>query len=104
MARKRKNQFFREMKESLEDALACERGEKLDLRVTVVPDPPGQIRPNEIRKIRKSLKASQKSFATLLNVSPQAVQSWEQGQRRPRNAALKLLAIARKNPHVLLSA
>ena len=41
MARKRKNQFFRELKESLEEALAFERGEKLDLRVTTIPDPPG---------------------------------------------------------------
>lgn len=103
MKRKKNSRFFNEMKGALEDALAYERGERRDLRVTHVPSPPAKVKPAEIRKIRKSLKASQRSFATLLNVSPQAVQSWEQGVRRPRNAALKLLAIARRNPHILLS-
>jgi DNA-binding transcriptional regulator YiaG len=50
------------------------------------------------------LNASQVLFALLLNVSPKAVQSWEQGLRRPRAAALKLLAIAKNNPQVLLQA
>jgi DNA-binding transcriptional regulator YiaG len=34
--------------------------------------------------------------------SPNAVRSWEQGTRRPRQAALKLLMIAKKNPKALL--
>lgn len=50
------------------------------------------------------LKASQALFATYLNVSPNAVRSWEQGTRRPRQAALKLLTIAKKNPKALLVA
>jgi len=48
------------------------------------------------------LNASQPLFALMLNVSPKAVQSWEQGVRRPRAATLKLLAIAKRNPQVLL--
>jgi len=43
-------------------------------------------------------------FAIYLNVSPNAVRSWEQGTRRPQHAALKLLAIAKRNPSALLSA
>lgn len=42
--------------------------------------------------------------SSYLNVSPNAVRSWEQGTRRPRQAALKLLAIAKKNPKALLVA
>ncbi len=30
------------------------------------------------------------------------MQSWEQGERKPDNAAVKLPAIARKNPRALL--
>jgi hypothetical protein len=41
-------------------------------------------------------------FARLLNVSSNAVESWEQGIREPRQATLKLLHIAKKNPGVLL--
>jgi len=54
-----------------------------------------------VRQIRQALHASQALFATYLNVSPNAVRSWEQGTRRPRQAALKLLAIAKKNPKAL---
>ena len=39
-------------------------------------------------------------FVTL--VSPKAVESWEQGGRRPREATLKLLIIAHKHPEVFL--
>ena len=41
-------------------------------------------------------------FARLLNVSSNAVESWEQGIREPRQATLKLLHIARKTPGALL--
>ena len=60
--------------------------------------------PGQIRNLRTSLKVSQPVFAALLNVSPKAVQIWEQGLRRPRAAALKLLSIAHQNPRVLLQA
>jgi putative transcriptional regulator len=41
-------------------------------------------------------------FARLLNVSVKTVQGWEQGVREPSDASLKLLAIAKKRPEVLL--
>jgi len=95
---------FKELREALKDALAYERGEAVNLRVTVVPAPPRKITPGEIREIRRALNASQTLFAIYLNVSPNAVRSWEQGTRQPRQAALKLLTIAKKNPRALLSA
>ena len=103
MAKKRVK-IYKELRESLLDALAYERGEPVNLRVTHFPAPPKKITPREIRKIRHALKASQSIFAVYLNVSPNAVRSWEQGTRRPQQAALKLLAIAKRNPQALLSA
>ena len=104
MAKRKKSRVFQQLKESLESALAYERGHGVDLRVTEIPAPPKHLTPGEIRRIRLTLHASQSRFAFLLNVSPKAVQSWEQGLRRPRSAALKLLALAKKNPRLLLSA
>ncbi|HXN23214.1 MAG TPA: helix-turn-helix domain-containing protein [Candidatus Dormibacteraeota bacterium] len=104
MAKKIKVNIFNDMKEALHDAAAYERGEVVNLRVTRVPARPKQISPREIRRIRQALNASQPLFASYLNVSPNAVRSWEQGTRRPRQAALKLLTIARKNPKALLVA
>ena len=104
MAKKVKVKIFDDMREALHDAAAYERGEAVNLRVTRIPPRPKQISPQEVRHIRQALHASQTLFATYLNVSPNAVRSWEQGTRRPRQAALKLLTIARKNPKALLVA
>lgn len=74
----------------------------VDLRQAELPAPPKPMRPADIRALRESLNASQALFARLLNVSSNAVESWEQGIRAPRQATLKLLQIAKKNPGVLL--
>lgn len=83
---------------------AAERnGIKLDLRSVELPARPKAMKPADIRAVREGLNASQSLFARLLNVSSNAVESWEQGIREPRQATLKLLHVARKNPDVLLS-
>jgi DNA-binding transcriptional regulator YiaG len=75
---------------------------KFDLRTVEIPPRPKQMKPADIRALRVSLNASQVLFARLLNVSSNAVESWEQGIREPRQATLKLLYVAKKNPEVLL--
>lgn len=74
----------------------------LDLRSVQLPAAPKAMKPGEVRALRDSFNASQALFARLLNVSSNAVESWEQGTRAPRQATLKLLSIAKKNPGVLL--
>ena len=74
----------------------------LDLRTVEIPPRPKPLKPADIRNLRESLNASQALFARLLNVSSNAVESWEQGIRQPRQATLKLLHIARRSPSVLL--
>ena len=74
----------------------------LDLRKAGLPGRPKPMKPADIRALRESLNASQALLARLLNVSSNAVESWEQGIREPRQATLKLLHIAKKNPSVLL--
>ena len=104
MAKKVKVSIFDQLKEALQDAKAYERGTSIDLRVTRIPSRPKSVSPKEIRRIRRTLRASQELFATYLNDSANAVRSWEQGRRLPRQAALKLLVIAKKNPKALLVA
>jgi DNA-binding transcriptional regulator YiaG len=74
----------------------------LDLRLVKIPLHPKPLKPAEIQAMRAAMNASQALFARLLNVSSNAVESWEQGIRQPRQATLKLLYIARKNPSALL--
>ncbi len=102
--KKKRTKVFGELNEALRDALAYERGEQVDLRTTNIPAPAKRMRPRDIKRIRLGLKASQPVFARLLNVSTNTVESWEQGVRQPRQAALKLLTIAARNPRALLEA
>lgn len=74
----------------------------IDLRSADLPARPKPLKPADIRALRANLNASQALLARLLNVSSNAVESWEQGIREPRQATLKLLHIAKKNPSVLL--
>lgn len=97
----RKIQIFDDLMHGFEQAIALKKGRKVGLRITEIPRVK-PMKPREIRGIRLALGASQSLFAHVLNVSPKVVQSWEQGARRPTNAALKLLSIARSNPHILL--
>lgn len=86
----------------LEDSIAFSKGEKMSLVTVQLPAPPPPIGAKEVTEIRAMLKMSQGVFAAALNVSPKTVQSWEQGLRAPSNASLRLLQIAREEPHVVL--
>ncbi len=61
----------------------------IPLRVIELPPPPKPLRPSQIRGIRQAFNVSQVVFARIINVSPSAVESWEQGVAFPlsRNKA-----------------
>lgn len=100
------DEAFGELKAAMEDALAFERGERRDLKITRIqaPRPPKAMSARDIVQIRRKLNCSQTVFAMMLNISPKTVQAWEQGSREPGDAALKLLTIAKKHPEILLEA
>ena len=45
----------------------------------------------QIKRLRTRNRASQAVFAAYLNTSTSTVQKWEQGQKKPNGASLKLL-------------
>jgi len=97
------DEAFAELKAAMEDALAFERGERRDLKITRIRvQPPKAMSARDIVQIRRRLNCSQTVFAMMLNISPKTVQAWEQGAREPGDAALKLLTIAKRHPEVLL--
>ena len=53
--------------------------------------------PEEIQGLRVRENASQTVFARYLNVTAGLVSQWERGEKRPRGASLKLLALVAKN-------
>ncbi len=84
---------FSKLKAGFEDAIAYHRGAR---------QPPTPMGAKEVLAVRAQLRVSQAAFARILNVSPRTVQAWETNARRPSDAALKLLSVAKKNPEVLL--
>jgi putative transcriptional regulator len=101
-SKRRKVKAFRDLSQALQDALAYEQGRKTGLRVSELPPPPKPLSPRQIRAIRQSFNVSQATFARIINVSANTVESWEQGARRPRDASLKLLTLAHIHPEVFL--
>ena len=91
---------FEQIKAGLEDSLAWSRGE-LSLATTQPPPPAPRLTPRQVAALRKRLKMSQAYFAAVLNVSAKAVQSWEQGVRRPSDAALRVLQVIDRRPDVV---
>ena len=93
---------FAKVMAGLEDALAHHRGtRKLTVR-DVELKPPAPMGAKEVIAVRARLRVSQAAFARILNVSPRTVQAWETSARKPSDAALKLLTVAKNHPNVLL--
>jgi putative transcriptional regulator len=92
-----KSKLFKDLKAAMEDVAAHQRGElELDFEIIVIPEPPAEYKPRQIKKIREINNYSQSIFAKVLNVSVKTVQSWESGQRVPSHAALRLLEVVDK--------
>ena len=100
MAKKVRKSLFHRLRKSLEEAEGFAAGE-LTLKTFTVPDPPPAYTPKRITRIRKSLHMSQGFFAHVLNVSTKTVQSWEQGLRKPTQAAQRLLEVVEKKPEII---
>jgi putative transcriptional regulator len=92
-----------QIRKGLEEAIRHAKGE-ITLKTTIfeMPDRPPEVGAEELTKLRLKSGMSQSVFAQVLNVSTKTVQSWEQGQRKPSQAALRLLQVFRQDPSGLL--
>lgn len=95
--------LFARLKTGLEEAILHAKGE-ITLKTTTLemPDRPPEVGADELTRLRLASGMSQAVFARLLNVSTKTVQSWEQGTRRPSQAALRLIQVFRRDPAGLL--
>ncbi|TXR54149.1 helix-turn-helix domain-containing protein [Reinekea thalattae] len=55
-----------------------------------------EFTPEQVRALREKNNLSQPVFARYFNVSDKLVKKWEQGESKPRGAALKMLSLAEK--------
>ena len=92
-----KKEDFSKLMDSVKQAGQIKRGRLKAGRVFKYEAP-------NIRAIRKALRVSQSEFASLIGVSVDTVQNWEQGRRKPRGPARALLRVASKEPKAVLQA
>ena len=79
--------FFDEVMEGLEEALAYEKGtakSETVARKHFLPDV-------NVSQIRNALSMTQKAFANVLGVSCRTVEAWESGRSNPTPTAKKLM-------------
>jgi len=99
---KKHSKLFEDLMAGAQEAVAWRKGEKILTVRDVELKAPAAMGPREVTAIRSKLRVSQAAFARILNVSPKTVQAWETNARKPSDAALKLLSIAKKHPEALL--
>ena len=91
-----KKELFEELKQSLREAKQIKNGQIKPSRVFYVePQTP-------VGQVRGKLGLSQSKFASLLGISQDTLQNWEQGRRSPTGPAKVLLKIASKHTEILL--
>ena len=90
-------ELFEDLTKSIKEAGKIRRGEEKASRVF-------KYSAVDIRKLRESVNVSQSKFASMIGVSVDTVQNWEQGRRKPRGPAMALLRVFEKEPEVVVSA
>lgn len=92
-----------QIRKGLEEAILHAQGLlALEATILTLPEPPPEIRADEVTTLRRDHRMSQAAFARLLKVSTRTVRNREQGSRKPSQAALRLIQVFREDPEGLL--
>jgi putative transcriptional regulator len=100
MTSRSRKPLFERLQSGLQECIAHTRGE-LTLKTISLPSEPPEIDAETLVALRHQAEMSQAVFASLLNVSPKTVQSWEQGIREPSMAARRLIHLFSQRPDVV---
>src|ERR1700744_3264216 len=91
-----RRKLFNELLQSVQEAVAIERG-------TAEPSRKFEVKTaNDVIRVRTKLGLPQIKFAQMLGISENTLQNWEQGRRKPAGPAKVLLKIAAKHPKIVL--
>ena len=90
--------LFAELSEGME-ALANARRGKRTLRTHAVEFKPApNVTPQELIRVRKSLKISRALFAVYLRTNVRTLENWEQGRAKPNAQAALLINLVKRYP------
>lgn len=94
-----KKQRFNQLVASLEEVKEHVTTGKFRGRISTV-----DIRPIDVRAIRKRSGLTQQRFADTFGIGLGTLQKWERGERRPSGAARSLLLVMHTNLRVVVDA
>jgi putative transcriptional regulator len=89
--------LFGELLRGVREMRGIRRGELKPARVT-------RLKAESPQVVRARFRLSQREFSSLLGISIDTLQNWEQGRRAPTGAAKILLRIAALHPKIVLEA
>ena len=89
--------YFEELKQGLEDAVAFKDGDKRRARSVVSEIPVPKYQAADITRVRSKLNLSQRGFAAVLGVSARTVEAWEIGRNIPSGSTRHLLYLIENN-------
>src|SRR5436305_12006096 len=93
-----KRDLFAELSEGME-ALADARQGKRTLRTHAVEYKPApQVNPQDLIRVRKSLRISRALFAAYLRTNVRTLENWEQGRAKPNAQAALLINLVKRFP------
>ena len=93
-----KRDLFAELSEDME-ALADARQGKRTLRTHAVEYKPApNVTPQELIRVRKSLRISRALFAAYLRTNVRTLENWEQGRAKPNAQAALLINLVKGYP------
>lgn len=61
----------------------------------------GDLRPGDVKALRKFICLTQEQFAEALGISVHTLRNWEQDRVRPDGPGLALLRIAARHPRII---
>ena len=92
---------FAELSEGME-ALADARQGKRTLRTHAVEYKPApQVTPQDLIRVRKSLRISRALFAAYLRTNVRTLENWEQGRAKPNAQAALLINLVKRYPDIV---
>jgi putative transcriptional regulator len=90
--------LFAELSEGMEALSAGRRGKRTLRTHSVEYKPAPNVTPQELIRVRKSLKISRALFAVYLRTNVRTLENWEQGRAKPNAQAALLINLVKRYP------
>lgn len=90
--------LFAELSEGMEALVDARQGKRTLRTHAVEYKPAPSVTPQELIRVRKSLKISRALFAVYLRTNVRTLENWEQGRAKPNAQAALLINLVKRYP------